>query len=190
VKRHTVHQAAKLTGLSVHVLRIWEQRYGWPQPGRTANGYRSYTDEDVVLIKRVRDLVRQGERLEQLLTKDGPRWPDTHAHAGFDVLDALPCPFTRRRSLEAFNGIRAAITTRNGPKLMEHLCVVACLVHPLDRAGAGWLPALSGLVAWEAVGRPMPGAGEAWRFIRDRVGAAALAQLMQKARSTPRRDEG
>ena len=32
---------------------MWEQRYGFPEPGRTASGYRVYTEHDVVAIRRV-----------------------------------------------------------------------------------------------------------------------------------------
>ena len=32
---------------------MWEQRYGFPEPGRTASGYRVYTEDDVAAIKRV-----------------------------------------------------------------------------------------------------------------------------------------
>src|SRR3954451_15223031 len=32
---------------------MWEQRYGFPEPARTASGYRVYTEQDVVAIRRV-----------------------------------------------------------------------------------------------------------------------------------------
>jgi hypothetical protein len=32
---HPIHLAARLTGLSTHVIRIWEQRYQVVEPKRT-----------------------------------------------------------------------------------------------------------------------------------------------------------
>ena len=35
------------TGLAKDTLRVWERRYGFPQPGRDANGERTYPLEQV-----------------------------------------------------------------------------------------------------------------------------------------------
>jgi DICT domain-containing protein len=32
---------------------MWEQRYGFPEPARTPSGYRVYTEQDVVALRRV-----------------------------------------------------------------------------------------------------------------------------------------
>lgn len=49
-----------MTGVSAATLRAWERRYGIPAPQRTASAYRLYTDLDVELIKRVRELCDSG----------------------------------------------------------------------------------------------------------------------------------
>lgn len=49
-----------MTGVSAATLRAWERRYGIPSPQRTASAYRLYTDRDVELIKRVRELCDAG----------------------------------------------------------------------------------------------------------------------------------
>lgn len=49
-----------MTGVSSATLRAWERRYGVPAPSRTASAYRLYSDEDVALITRMRDLVKAG----------------------------------------------------------------------------------------------------------------------------------
>jgi DNA-binding transcriptional MerR regulator/methylmalonyl-CoA mutase cobalamin-binding subunit len=49
-----------MTGVSAATLRAWERRYGIPSPQRTASAYRLYTDRDVELIKRVRELCDGG----------------------------------------------------------------------------------------------------------------------------------
>jgi DICT domain-containing protein len=41
------------TGLSAAVLRAWEQRYGFPTPGRSASGHRRYDPGQVEQVRRV-----------------------------------------------------------------------------------------------------------------------------------------
>jgi DICT domain-containing protein len=48
-----IKDVAERTGLAAGTIRMWEQRYGFPAPGRTAAGYRSYSDEDVEVLLRV-----------------------------------------------------------------------------------------------------------------------------------------
>jgi len=39
---------------------MWEQRYGYPEPARTAGGYRRYTQDDVETLRRVMAYRRRG----------------------------------------------------------------------------------------------------------------------------------
>ncbi len=58
--RYRIQSVAEMTGVSAATLRAWERRYGVPVPQRTASAYRLYTDLDVELIKRVRELCDSG----------------------------------------------------------------------------------------------------------------------------------
>ena len=51
-----IRQVAELTGIAAATIRMWEQRYGFPDPARTASGYRMYTEEDVDALRRVSTL--------------------------------------------------------------------------------------------------------------------------------------
>jgi DICT domain-containing protein len=48
-----IKEVAARTGLAAGTIRMWEQRHGFPTPARTASGYRSYSDADVELLRRV-----------------------------------------------------------------------------------------------------------------------------------------
>ena len=52
------------TGVSVPVLRSWEQRFGFPSPARLAGGHRRYTEHDVAQISRVVEERASGRSLE------------------------------------------------------------------------------------------------------------------------------
>ena len=59
-RRYRIGEAATRTGLSEHVIRAWERRYGVPVPPRTAGGYRTYTEDDIRLLLRLRELTQDG----------------------------------------------------------------------------------------------------------------------------------
>ncbi|MCW3012460.1 MAG: MerR family transcriptional regulator [Solirubrobacterales bacterium] len=47
-----IKEVADKTGLAAGTIRMWEQRYGFPDPARTDAGYRVYADEDVEALRR------------------------------------------------------------------------------------------------------------------------------------------
>src|ERR1043165_3276141 len=63
---------AEQTGLSESVLRIWEQRYGWPRPRRLPNGYRVYDVVIIPLLRAVHDELKDGRTIGDLLRD--PHW--------------------------------------------------------------------------------------------------------------------
>ena len=52
MKGLAIRDVAERTGLAAGTIRMWEQRYGAPIPGRSESGYRVYTHEDVELLRR------------------------------------------------------------------------------------------------------------------------------------------
>ena len=63
---HRIHRVAKLTGLSKDVVRVWERRYGLVKPLRSANRYREYTDEDVSLLRFLKEELDRGHTIGAL----------------------------------------------------------------------------------------------------------------------------
>ncbi len=57
---YPIGMAATLTGLPVDVIRVWERRYGLPQPARSVGGHRLYRPRDVALLRRAAVLRAQG----------------------------------------------------------------------------------------------------------------------------------
>ena len=58
VERHPVNglaikDVASRTGIAAGTIRMWEQRYGFPEPQRTSAGYRIYSEGDVEALRRV-----------------------------------------------------------------------------------------------------------------------------------------
>lgn len=63
---YRIHRVAKLVGLSKDVIRVWERRYGLVKPLRGANRYREYTDEDVALLRFLKQELDRGQTIGAL----------------------------------------------------------------------------------------------------------------------------
>jgi MerR family transcriptional regulator, light-induced transcriptional regulator len=50
---------SRRVGVSDHVLRAWETRYGLLQPARSTGGYRLYSDADEIRIRRMQAYLDQ-----------------------------------------------------------------------------------------------------------------------------------
>ncbi len=55
------------TGLSKDVLRVWERRYGFPQPERDSHGERVYSPAQVDRLRLIKRLMDQGYRPGKLI---------------------------------------------------------------------------------------------------------------------------
>jgi DNA-binding transcriptional MerR regulator/methylmalonyl-CoA mutase cobalamin-binding subunit len=56
------------TGIGKDTLRVWERRYGFPQPHRDANGERLYPPEQVEHLRLIKRLMDQGHRPGRLFS--------------------------------------------------------------------------------------------------------------------------
>jgi DNA-binding transcriptional MerR regulator len=64
---YTISAVSKLTGASCHVLRVWERRYGFPVPRRSAAGHRRYSREQVRALRAIAQLVQAGRPIGELI---------------------------------------------------------------------------------------------------------------------------
>jgi methanogenic corrinoid protein MtbC1 len=66
----TIGAVERDTGLAKDTLRVWERRYGFPQPERDANGERLYPAAQVERLRLIKRLMDQGFRPGKLVTAD------------------------------------------------------------------------------------------------------------------------
>ncbi len=55
----------RVTGVATDTLRVWEQRYGFPQSARTPGGHRLYLESDIERIRWVKDQIDRGMKTGQ-----------------------------------------------------------------------------------------------------------------------------
>ena len=66
-RTYEIHEVAELTGLATARLRAWERRYEVVRPSRQPNRYRTYTSEQVALLRAFARLCAAGERIGDLV---------------------------------------------------------------------------------------------------------------------------
>jgi DNA-binding transcriptional MerR regulator/methylmalonyl-CoA mutase cobalamin-binding subunit len=64
--RYPVRFVAVRTGLTAHVLRAWERRYGVVSPARTEGGQRLYSDRDIERLRLLRRLTDRGHAIREI----------------------------------------------------------------------------------------------------------------------------
>lgn len=65
----SIAHVEQTTGIPKELLRMWERRYGFPQPARDAQGDRVYTSADITKLGLVRQLMEQGKRPGKLVNQ-------------------------------------------------------------------------------------------------------------------------
>lgn len=105
---HPVRVVAQRTGLSSHVLRAWERRYGVVTPVRSEGGQRLYSDADIERLGLLRALTESGYSIGQLaqlpveelhrLDREKPAGPSEAATAAEGIRAAAS------RAIERFDG--------------------------------------------------------------------------------------
>jgi DNA-binding transcriptional MerR regulator len=75
------------TGLSKDTLRVWERRYGFPQPSRDSNGERAYPADQLEKLRVIRRLMDRGLRPGEVVAA-----PLSELHARVQSLPVSAAP--------------------------------------------------------------------------------------------------
>lgn len=64
---HSIGEVAEASGISPDTLRVWERRYGRPEPVRLPSGHRRYTGEQLRWLRRIAEALALGIRPQAAL---------------------------------------------------------------------------------------------------------------------------
>jgi DNA-binding transcriptional MerR regulator/methylmalonyl-CoA mutase cobalamin-binding subunit len=70
---HSIKVVARRTGLSAHVIRIWEKRYGAVEPTRTGTNRRLYSEEEIERLNLLREVTRSGHSIGHVAKLPTPK---------------------------------------------------------------------------------------------------------------------
>jgi MerR family transcriptional regulator, light-induced transcriptional regulator len=97
-----IKDVAERTGIAAGTIRMWEQRYGFPEPRRTASGYRRYSAGDVEALRRVASYRRTGlsipAAIDRVRDADLSLPGAPSIYAAVDAADELARPRVLRKS--------------------------------------------------------------------------------------------
>lgn len=175
----SIHDAAAASGLTPSVIRVWEERYGWPSPKRHRNGYRAFAAHEIDELKRVAQLVKGGMPISKIIVDGFPKWPeDGHKPAPrHDVVVTRGLPLRPDRAAKALREeIARALEDLHVGHALEAIQRAPIDLRPSDELGAVLAPALVGLVELRQQGRHLPreqelaqAIGERCRQLRSRL---------------------
>lgn len=63
---HSIRIVSKRTGLSTHVIRVWEKRYQAVEPNRTATNRRLYSDQEIERLSLLREVTNAGHSISNV----------------------------------------------------------------------------------------------------------------------------
>jgi DNA-binding transcriptional MerR regulator len=116
-----IGELSRRLGVSDHVLRAWESRYGLLQPVRSAGGFRLYSEADARRVRRMQARLAQGlsaaEAAQAVLGEDSGARTGPAPPTG-ELSDAL------RRALDAFDEPAAQAVL---DRLLSDLCLTTVL---------------------------------------------------------------
>ena len=163
---HPIKVAVRRTGLSAHVIRVWEKRYGAVVPSRTGTNRRLYSDEDIARLQWLQQAVQAGQsigRIARLPTEELVKL----VHDGREAAPPVRAP-AAGESGEFLEAALAAVQGLDAVSLQEQL----------DRASV----ALSQRALLEEVVRPlMERIGRMWQEGALRVAAEHMATAVVRS---------
>lgn len=146
---YPIRAVARLTGLSAHVIRIWEQRYRAVEPQRTPTNRRLYRQEHIERLNLLRDVTEGGHSIGQVAHLPTEQLRQIAAGAARSTSGATPSPtgvpvpdawveecLAAIRSLDA-RALDGAL--QRGARELGALGVLQRVVAPLTQAiGEAW----------------------------------------------------
>ena len=78
---YSIGRVERDTGIGRDTLRVWERRYGFPEPRRNTRGERMYSEAQLRRLQRIRRLLGQGLRPGKLLVLDDTALDQTRSQA-------------------------------------------------------------------------------------------------------------
>lgn len=102
-----IGELSRRTGVSPELLRAWEQRYGLLRPARSRGGFRLYSADDEVRVRRTTELIAEGMSAAEAARMASSQ-PSRGASDGSSLAEELAEEM--RRALELFDTAAAHAT--------------------------------------------------------------------------------
>lgn len=140
---YRIKTVSELTGIPKNTLIAWERRYNVVEPNRHGNRYRSYSDKDVALLKRIKRLLEDGYKISEAveLVQTAAPMAEVARVANTNSLDHDSLERAREELCSAlldFDGQRAEQTLYRYGALPFARLIEELFYPMLRQVGLGW----------------------------------------------------
>jgi DNA-binding transcriptional MerR regulator/methylmalonyl-CoA mutase cobalamin-binding subunit len=120
---HAIKVVSRRTGLTAHVIRIWEKRYSAVEPERTDTNRRLYSDEQIERLSLLRDITQAGHSIGNVakLSTEKLRKLATESTATTATNGHKPPSPAGATSSSLLDGCIAAVKALDSRAFEEHL---------------------------------------------------------------------
>ncbi len=136
--KYRIQSVAEMTGIPAATLRAWERRYGVPTPARSDSSYRLYSEADVAMLRRLREMCDAGmapSEAAQLVLEEAP--PAAPPEASEDVF--APMRARILRAIELFDPYLLERELDRATALGSAAMIVDRILRPvMVEIGDGW----------------------------------------------------
>jgi len=183
--RHPINFVSQRTGLSTHVIRVWERRYAAITPTRSETNRRLYSDADVDRLKLLNRVKAQGQSIRLIAPLANDELKQMLTQVDGDRL-AATTPMARgshQGALESLNAeCRAAVLTMDEERLAKTLLEASVK-----------LPLL--VLLDELIGPLMTWVGDRWhdgsiRVAHEHMATAAIRSFLGRIKQIRHAGEG
>lgn len=140
-----IKAVSQATGVEPVTLRAWERRYGVPEPARSDQGYRLYSERDVAILRWLKAKVDAGVKIKQAVTMLQTQMPQSLPYP--PRVGLVPATSTTLSAMvddlleaaHAFDSVAAQRVIAQAFALfpVEDVCL-SLLVPVLEEIGAEW----------------------------------------------------
>jgi len=133
---------ARLSGVSAHLIRVWERRYEALEPNRSDGGARLYSHADLERLRLLKRAVDRGHAIGQIARLEHAELERLSGSTGEPAVSEAVSAFIEDfvRAVEAFDGERAEdLLVRASLRFSAHAMIVEVFGPLLDRVGREWL---------------------------------------------------
>lgn len=119
---HAIKLVSRRTGLSHHVIRVWERRYGAVKPHRSGSNRRLYSDDEIARLQLLHAATRAGHsigQIAQLPTEDLLRLVDSERVRKAGIVP--PTPAKPKDGAQLVMDAMAALKALDGQALEDIL---------------------------------------------------------------------
>jgi len=129
---YNIGAVVRMTGVPDATLRVWERRYGFPQPARTAGGHRLYSESQVRRVQWIKTQIDDGMQTRQAIRALHSLEREGHIPENLLISPAIRPQEKENASLNVFQERLTTALLAHDVEKADQLLSEVLVVHPLE----------------------------------------------------------